>query len=179
MRLDTYNSLSFNRGVSRSKEAVWIILEALLFSSWLPGSAWRIRLLRAFGARVGSGVVIKPRVRVKFPWRLIIGDHCWVGESAWFDNLADITLGDHVCISQGVYLCTGSHDWEDTAFRLFTKPINIGSQSWVAAFCRIAPGTTLEPGVVLSLGSRAHGHYSAWHIYLDQQKLKKRAKSWK
>jgi len=37
---------------------------------WLPGSAWRVPLLRAFGARIGSGCRIKPGLRVKFPWRL-------------------------------------------------------------------------------------------------------------
>jgi putative colanic acid biosynthesis acetyltransferase WcaF len=65
---------------------------------------------------------MKPGLKVKFPWRLVIGDHVWLGEDVWIDNLAEVWIGDSVCISQGAYLCTGSHDWRDEAFTLVTKP---------------------------------------------------------
>jgi hypothetical protein len=94
---------------------------------------------------VGTGVVIKPHVRVKFPWKLYIGDHSWIGESVWIDNLAQVTIGSNCCISQGAYLCTGSHRWDRDTFDLVTKPIVIEDQCWVGAMARVAPGGDEAP----------------------------------
>ena len=70
--------------------------------------------------------MVKPGVRVKYPWRLRVGDHAWLGEDCWIDNLADVQIGAHACISQAAYLCTGNHDWADPAFALILGPITIG-----------------------------------------------------
>src|SRR5215831_12221797 len=91
--------------------AAWFLVGLpLLRCSVLPSSGLRRWLLRLFGAEIGEGAVIKPGVRVKYPWLLRIGRHCWIGEDCWIDNLAQVSLGSNVCLSQGAYLCTGSHD---------------------------------------------------------------------
>lgn len=165
MQLNRYNSKKFDRGSSRLREVLWLVTSALLIGSWLPGSSWRIWLLRCFGAKVGSGAVIKPRVRVKFPWRLSIGAHCWIGEGTWIDNLAQVSIGQHACISQGAYLCTGSHDWGQREFDLIVQPITIGDHVWIGAKSRIAPGCRCGDGVVVTLGSVASGTLTPWTIY--------------
>ena len=119
----------------------------------LPSSAFRAGLLRAFGARIGRGVVLKPGLRVKYPWLLRIGDRSWVGEDAWIDNLGLVTLGSDVCISQGAYLCTGNHDWSDPAFSLVVRPVTLLDGSWVGARALIAPGVTLGRGAVAAAGA--------------------------
>jgi putative colanic acid biosynthesis acetyltransferase WcaF len=91
-------------------------------------------------------------VRVKFPWRLIVGDYAWIGEDAWIDNIALVTIESHVCISQGVYLCTGNHDWNHPDFKLIPTPIHIQESSWIAAKSAIGPGVTVGKGAVLTLG---------------------------
>lgn len=164
MRLDRFRNVSFSRGASRSLELAWIIVSAVLVQSFVPGSSWRKGLLRAFGASVGVGVVIKPHIRVKFPWRLRIGDHCWIGESVWIDNLSQVTIGDHVCLSQGAYLCTGSHDWHVETFDLITKPIEVSDHVWIGAFARVAPGAVIGKGSVLCMGAVASGRIPDWTI---------------
>ncbi|QFT48728.1 Galactoside O-acetyltransferase (plasmid) [Roseivivax sp. THAF40] len=153
MLFDNASNNKFSRGAPRFVEALWIFVSAMFVTSWLPGSAWRCTLLRLFGARIGRGVVIKPGVQVKFPWRLHIGSHTWIGEHAWIDNLAVVTIGDHACISQGVYLCTGNHDWSRGSFDLITQPILIEDGAWVGAFSKLAPGTIMRKRAVLTLGS--------------------------
>lgn len=177
MRLDLFKNPGFDRGASRPKEFFWIIVSGFFFESCFPGSGWRVALLRLFGAKIGRGVVIKPRVRVKFPWRLVVGDHCWLGEEAWIDNLVHVKIGDHVCISQGVYLCTGSHDWSLNTFDLVAKPIGIGHHSWLGAMCRVAPGVSIAEGAVLGFGSIAKSDLNAWSIYFGcpAEFVKKRA----
>lgn len=155
MRLDKYDGSGFDRGSVGAAEIIWFGLSGLLFSSSLPGSKWRVFLLRVFGATVGKGVVIKPSVRIKFPWRLKIGNYSWIGESVWIDNLDQVTIGSHCCISQGAYFCTGSHNWKKEKFDLITKPICLDDEVWVGAMTRIGPGVSFGRGSVLVLGSTA------------------------
>ena len=171
MRLDRYSSKNFDRGASRIIDAVWLAANAILLASWLPGSGWRVLLLRAFGADLGQGVIIKPGVRVKFPWRLRIGDHSWIGEKVWIDNLAEVRIGSNVCISQEAYFCTGSHDWSASTFDLVTHPIFIQDKAWVAARASVGPGVTIGEGAVLGLASNATKNLSAWSINLGSPAL--------
>jgi len=165
MRLDQYDNKGFERGKPRWVEACWIFIHATIFSSWIPGSRWRVNLLRWFGADVGTRVVVKPNVRIKFPWRLSVGDDSWIGEGVWIDNLAQVTIGSHCCISQGVYMCTGSHRWDLETFDLETLSIVIEDQVWVGARSNIAPGSVLKEGCVLTIGASAHGILKAGFIY--------------
>ena len=120
-----------------------------------------------WGRKIGKGVRIKPGVRVKFPWRLSVGEHTWLGEDVWIDNLAEVEIGAHCCISQGAYLCTGSHDWSSDTFDLITKPIVIRDHAWIAARSTVAPGVTIGEGAVLGLGSMASGDLEPWSVYSE------------
>lgn len=162
--LSQFSNPQFDRGRPSWVEALWMLVQALAVASWLPGSAHRRTLLRLFGARIGTGVVVKPGVRVKFPWKLAIGDHSWIGENVWIDNLDTITIGSNCCISQGVYLCTGSHDWSSARFDLITKPIQIEDGAWIGAAARVGPGVTVKQGAVLTLGSVATSDLAPWTI---------------
>jgi putative colanic acid biosynthesis acetyltransferase WcaF len=124
-----------------------------LRSQWITSSSIRSRLLRLFGAKVGKGVCIKPGLRVKFPWYLEVGDHTWLGEDLWIDNLAQVTIGPHCCISQGAYLCTGNHDWSAPSMRLFRRPIRCERGSWVGARSVVCPGVTMGAGAIAAAGS--------------------------
>ncbi|SFB77796.1 WcaF family extracellular polysaccharide biosynthesis acetyltransferase [Tropicimonas isoalkanivorans] len=165
MRLDRFSNPEFDRGASRAKEAAWTVVSGVLVASWIPGTGWRRTILRAFGAEIGDGVVIKPGLRVKFPWRLKVGDHVWLGEDVWIDNLAQVTIGGHSCLSQGAYLCTGSHDWADPRFSLQTRPIVLEGECWVGARACLAPGTVMERGAVLTMAAVGTGRLSGWTIH--------------
>ncbi len=147
----------WSRGAPLWQEAVWRLLGSPLLSSSLPGSRWRQALLRCFGARLGRAGRCKPRLRITFPWRLEVGDHCWLGEAVWIDNLAPVSLGDRVCLSQGAYLCTGNHDFRSPGFDLRVAPIRIESDVWIAARAVLAPGTEVGAGSVVGLGAVASG----------------------
>ncbi len=154
VKLSTFRNSWYSPGRSRTWQALWFFLGSpILRCSVLPSSSIRVFLLRAFGARIGSGVVIKPGVRIKNPWRLSVGDHCWLGEDCWIDNIGDVVIEDDVCISQGAYLCTGNHDWSDTAFGLIVKPIYLHQGSWVGARALIAPGVALGKCSIAAAGS--------------------------
>lgn len=163
--LSRYRNDDFDRGASRVKELAWLIVSALLIAGRIPGSRWRAAILRSFGARIDAGVVFKPRVIVKFPWRLEIGANSWIGEGVWIDNLAEVRIGRDVCISQDAYLCTGNHDWTSPVFSLVTAGITIEDQCWVGARATVAPGTHFEVGAVLGLGAVGSGRLRGWTVY--------------
>jgi putative colanic acid biosynthesis acetyltransferase WcaF len=154
MDLQHYSVAQFDRGASRFKEAVWFLVRGLLFLPAFPlPSSLRCVALRLFGAKIGRGVVIRSRVNITFPWRLEVGDHVWVGEEVLILSLAPVRIGSNVCLSQRVFLCTGSHNFRSDAFSLITKPIVVEQHTWVAAQAFVAPGVTVGPRSVVSAGS--------------------------
>lgn len=138
------------RGRSAVQVQLWWLVQALLFRTspqFLYG--WRRWLLRLFGARIGENVLIRPSVRVTFPWRLEIGDRAWIGDFVELYTLDRISIGADAVVSQFSKLVTGSHDIESPGFDMVTKPIVIGEQAWVAANCFVAPGVTVGDGAVV------------------------------
>ncbi|BDD10024.1 colanic acid biosynthesis acetyltransferase WcaF [Fulvitalea axinellae] len=157
------------------KRLLWFYVNAFVFrTSWLPFSGPKNALLRLFGAKVGKGVVIKPSVNIKHPWRLEIGDHCWIGEDTWIDNLADIRLGKSVCLSQGAMLLTGSHDYKRTTFDLTIGEIVLEDGVWIGAKTVVCPGVTCATHSVLAVGSIATKDLEAYGIYQGNPAVFKR-----
>ena len=151
--LSRYSNGDYSPGRNRIVRCLWYFVSLLLFENgFVPLMKPKIWLLRMFGARIGEGLIIKPGVLIKFPWRLAVGKHCWIGQGVWIDNLAKVSIGDHACLSQGAYLCTGSHDYLSHTFRLITKPISIGAGAWVGSRSIIL-GTVIGPNAVVAAGS--------------------------
>ena len=163
--LSAFTTGSYNAG-PRWKVLAWYFVNYYIFHSALP---WPYRfkswLLRAFGAHVGKGLVIKTKVRIKNPWRLRIGDHCWIGESVWIDNLEDITIGSHVCISQGALLLTGNHDYTRHDFPYRLGRIHLEDGVWIGAQSVVCPGTHCGTHAILTVSSVASRNMEAWGIY--------------
>jgi putative colanic acid biosynthesis acetyltransferase WcaF len=129
---------------------LWWIVQALLFHpSPQVMYGWRRFLLRAFGARIGKGVRIRPSATVTYPWKLSIGDWSWVGDHATLYTLGEITIGDNSVISQHAYLSAASHDYNQPTFDLYAKPIHVGPEVWLAAHVFVAPGVTIGRGAVV------------------------------
>lgn len=144
---------------------IWDFFGKPLFSSYLPGTYWRKLILIIFGAKIGKGGKIKTNIKISEPWHLSIGDYCWIGENVWIDNLALVRIGNRVCISQGVYLCTGNHNYKKELFNLILKKIVIEDDCWIAAKSIIAPGSILKRGSVSCLGTVVSGILQKDGIY--------------
>jgi putative colanic acid biosynthesis acetyltransferase WcaF len=164
--LSTFDNSWYTPGRGRWIQALWFFLGLpLLRCRMIPGSGFRRRLLRLFGAGIGRGVVIKPGVRVKYPWLFQVGPHSWIGEDAWIDNLATVSIGGNVCISQGAYLCTGNHDWADPAFGLMAEPIVLESGCWIGARAVVCPGVTVGECGIAAAGSVVARDIGAFEIH--------------
>jgi putative colanic acid biosynthesis acetyltransferase WcaF len=156
IRLDTFSVGNYQAGRSALHRLGWYFVGQKIFGSRLIVSyKLKTAILKLFGAQVGEGVVIKPGVRVKYPWRLSIGDHVWIGEDVWIDNLENVSIAGHACVSQGVYFCTGNHNWKVPSFDYRLSSISVGEGAWVGAKALLCPGVQVGDEAILTAGSIA------------------------
>lgn len=139
-----------NRLVRAAWSPVWLLLAA-----WTPRHLrlWRVFLLRVFGARVAWSADVRGSARVWYPPHLIMHDHALIAARVNCYCMAPITVRQGALISQGAFLCAGTHDIDDPAFQLLAHPIDIGAHVWIAAEAFIGPGVTIGQGAVA--GARA------------------------
>ena len=173
--LSRFSSADFDKGAGILKMTLWYFVNALFVrASWNPFMGIKIFLLKAFGAKIGKGLVIKNNVTIKFPWKLTLGDYVWLGENCWIDNLDDITIGNNVCISQGALLITGNHDYTKVGFPYRNAPITVEDGAWIGAKAVVAPGVTIASHSILSLGTVITKDTEPYGIYQGNPGVKVR-----
>ena len=161
---DTYTGASFSLK-NRIGRVIWQIVCLFFFKySPRPFHGWRRFVLRCFGAKVGVGVHVYPKVMVWAPWNLELDDYCGVGNGANLYSQGKIYIGKKSVISQGVQVCTGTHDFTLNGFPLVTKPIFIGADVWVASDAFIHPGITIGDGAVIGARSVVIKDMPAWMV---------------
>ena len=152
--LGSFSNPEYDPGGGRLGRILWYYVSLVVFeSAWFPFVHFKPLLLRFFGAHIGTHVVIKPNVRIKYPWRLKIGNHCWIGQDVWIDNLADVAIGANVCLSQGAFLCTGSHDYKRTTFNLIARKVVVGDGAWIGATSLVLGGVEVGANALVAAGS--------------------------
>ncbi len=153
-------------GASRLKQVSWYLVNILFFKNpFVISSSVKTGLLKAFGAKLGKGVVIKPAVNIKFPWKLQIGNNSWIGEEVWIDNLSDISIGNNVTVSQGALLVTGSHDHTKETFDFISRPIILEDGVWIGAKAVVFGGVTCGSHSILGINSVADKNMDPYTIY--------------
>ena len=173
--LSLYNNSWYWPGASRPRRFAWYFVNVLFFINPLnPLNGLKVFLLRLFGARVGKKVVIKPGVNIKHPWFLTIGDHVWIGEKVWIDNLAPVTIRDHVTLSQGAFLLTGSHNYSSCKFDLMVHNILLEEGVWIGARAIVCPGVRCCSHSVLAAGSVATKQLEPFWVYQGNPARQKR-----
>lgn len=170
--LSLYDNSWYQPG-SAWKRSLWYFINVLVMkNSWLPTSGLKVRVLRAFGAKIGIGVNIKPCVNIKYPWLLEVGNYTWIGENVWIDNLAKVKIGSNVCISQGAMLLCGNHNYKKTTFDLMIGEITLEDGGWIGAKSVVCPGVTVHSHAVLSAGSVATKDLDSYTIYQGNPAIK-------
>ncbi|SFG92160.1 putative colanic acid biosynthesis acetyltransferase [Neptunomonas qingdaonensis] len=136
---------------------LWWFVSSLLFAcSPQFMYRWRVFILKCFGASIGDNVIIRPSVKITYPWKLTIGDNSWIGDDVELYTLGEIIIGSNSVVSQRSYLSTGSHDYQSDTFDIFAKPIIIKDEVWIATDVFIAPAVTIGKGCVVGARSSVY-----------------------
>ena len=170
--LSKFNNSWYKVGANPFKLYLWYFAKELFINSAFPFNGFRRFILKAFGAKIGKGLVLKPHVIIKYPWHLIIGDNVWIGEKAWIENHTTVTIGDNVCISQRAMIMTGNHDYRKEAFDLIISEIILKEGAWMGADSKLCPGTIMQSHSILTMGSVASGILEPYSIYQGNMAVK-------
>lgn len=150
----------------RARRMTWNVCWNLLYrTSPRPLHAWRIFLLRLFGAQMGADCHFYPGSRIYAPWNLTCGEGAAAADGAHLYNPAPLSLGAFCIISQEAYICGATHDYEDLQFPLIAYSMSIGSRAWICARACVAPGIDVGEGAVLGLASVATKDLVPWTVY--------------
>ena len=168
-----FDKKDYDSGGSALKIGCWYLVSTLFFRSGLiPFSSVLVALLRLFGCKAGKDVRVKPFVNIKYPWKLAIGDHSWIGEGSIIENLAPVTLGKNVCLSQECMLMTGNHNYKKTTFDLFVRPIIIEDGAWIGARAIVSPGLLIASHAIITMGSVATKNAEPYAVYQGNPAMK-------
>ncbi|AWV98404.1 WcaF family extracellular polysaccharide biosynthesis acetyltransferase [Arcticibacterium luteifluviistationis] len=151
--LSKYDNSWYNHG-PLYRRLLWLLFGRIFINTYFPiPTKFKIIVLRVFGAKMGENIMIKPKVNIKYPWLLEVGDNTWIGEQVWIDNLDFVKVGTNVCLSQGVMLLTGNHDYKSRKFDLMVGKITLEDGVWIGAKSLVAPGVICHEHSVLGAAS--------------------------
>jgi putative colanic acid biosynthesis acetyltransferase WcaF len=170
--LSKFNNSWFNPGGNGLTRTIWYFINAYVLKTAMPFMGIKITFLKMFGAKIGNGLVIKPHVSIKYPWNLEIGDHAWIGENVWIDNLGKVKIGSNVCLSQGALIMSGNHNYSKSSFDLIVNEIIIEEGVWIGAKSIVCQGVTIGSHAVLSVNSVASGNLEPYTIYRGNPAVK-------
>lgn len=157
------NNLSIKNKIMR---VIWKSVYMLAFR-YTPNPLfwqWRVFVLKCFGASIGKNCKIRSSVSFWAPWHLVLEDYVSIGQNAQIYSVDKITLKTKVCISQGAYLCTASHDITQPGNPLITAPITINNFAWVAADAFVGMAVTIGQGAVVGARAAVFKDVEPWTI---------------
>lgn len=134
-------------------QAWWLVQGTIFRHSPQFAYGWRRMLLRVFGAKIGSRVLIRPTATITYPWKVTIGDNSWVGDDVVLYSLGEIHIGVNSVVSQRTYVCAGDHDYCVSSFPIRGPSITIGDEVWIATDVYLAPGVVIGSGAVVGARS--------------------------
>ncbi len=82
-----------------------------------------------------------------------MADFSMLGDDVQVYNLGEVFVGRHTIVSQGAFLCAGTHDYTRPDLPLLKLPIRLGDGVWIAAQAFIGPGVSIGDNSVI--GARA------------------------
>ncbi|KKQ25261.1 MAG: Acetyltransferase [Candidatus Woesebacteria bacterium GW2011_GWA1_37_8] len=119
----------------------------------VPFYAIRKLIFSLAGVKIGKGSVIHMGCKFFNPSGITIGDDTIVGDSAFLDGRASLTIGDHVDIASQVMIYNSEHDLESENFSAREEQVEIGDYVFIGPRAIILPGVNVGKGAVIAAGA--------------------------
>ena len=163
-KIEAYKD-SLSKG-NKLRRLLWNVFCVVLFRPFAGPlfRRWRNMVLRLFGMKMGSNCAVNASVKIWAPWNVILGQFVSIGAKSKVYAVDNITIDDKVTISQGVYLCTASHDISYINKPLIHKPIKINAFAWVCADAFVSMGVTIGEGAVVGARAAVFKDVEPWTV---------------
>ena len=130
--LRDFTGANYSRGRPWSVQLLWMLVSRCVTMRWWCPNRLRLLILRSFGARIGTGTLIRHDVKIHWPWKLEIGHHTWIGESTW-SSTSSRWSSDRIPASLKTFCCapaatTDSAPHSSSTTRRLSSGIRCGSQ---------------------------------------------------
>ena len=129
-----------------------LLLLAILYDN-CPLHSVRNWAFRSSGGHLGSGSTIHMSARFFLPSGISIGQDTIIGNRAFLDGRAALTIGDHVDIASEVMIYNAEHDLTADSFSAREEPVNIGDYVFIGPRAIILPGVSIGRGAVVAAGA--------------------------
>jgi len=153
-------------GTTLSLSQAWPKIATRLYNYWLDFCLFVLNLVgyspfrlkrhfwyRLAGVKIGSGSTIHMWARFYNPKNITIGQDTIVGDHAFLDGRAKITIGDHVDIASQVLIYNSEHDINSEDFHAIDALVEIGDYVFIGPRVTILPGVTIGKGAVIGAGA--------------------------
>lgn len=128
-------------------------LMLLRFSGHIPISFVRKFIYRVAGVKIGKGSTIHMWCNFFNPFGVSIGEDTIIGDHAFLDGRAKLTIGNHVDIGSSVLIYNSEHDVDSDSFKAIEEPVTIEDYVYIGARVTILPGVKIGKGAVVASGA--------------------------
>ena len=133
----------------------WLDFELMLLR-WvghLPSHSIRKLEYKFFGIKIGKDSVIHMWANFFDPKNIKIGDDTIIGDHAFLDGRAKLSIGNHVDIASSVMIFNSEHDLSKNNFSAIVEPVEIGDYVFIGPRVIILPGVKIGKGAVVAAGA--------------------------
>ena len=118
---------------------------------------------------IGSGVEIETSARFNYPARIALGNYVYIGPECLLDGKGTLTIGAGTILGPRVVVWTYSHRFDQEEMLPYDpvdehRQVTIGRGVWIGLGAIVMPGTTIEDGAVVAMGSVVRGRVEAGEL---------------
>lgn len=100
--------------------------------------------------------------------KIIIGKGTFINYCCFFDNIAEIEIGNNCSIAMEILFCTTTHEQgskKQRGDRVNCYPIKVGDGCWIGARTTILPGVTIGSGCIIAAGALVNSDCECNSLY--------------
>lgn len=130
-----------------------LVLMILRWSGYIPSHTFRKLMYRLAGVKIGRGTSIHMWCNFYDPVNVSIGEDTIIGDHAFLDGRAKLTIGNHVAFASSVMVFNSEHQVDDPEFKAIQEAVTIEDYVFVGPRAIILPGVTIGRGAVVAAGA--------------------------
>lgn len=128
-------------------------LMVLRWVSHVPSHVFRKLIYTLAGVRIGKGSVVHMWASFFDPSGISIGEDTIIGDHAFLDGRAALSIGSHTDIASSVMIYNSEHDLESEGFSARVEPVMIEDYVFIGPRVTILPGVKIGKGAVVAAGA--------------------------